>query len=64
MNRLITVICKALEHLKEKAKTEGLMEDRDKTQWRIMHDRSCQTNLVSVFADIANIMDKGKREKS
>lgn len=53
-----------LEHLKEKAKTEGQMENREKRLWRIMHDGSCQTNLVSVFADIANIVDKRKREKS
>lgn len=47
-----------------KGKDRGLMENKKKRQWRMMHDRSCQTNLVSDIADLANIMDKGKREKS
>lgn len=40
------------------------MENREERQRRIMHDGSCQTNLVSLFADRANVVDKGKREKS
>lgn len=54
---------KNIRAFKGKGKDRGLVEN-EKRQWRIINDRSFHTNLVSDFADIANIVDKGKREKS
>lgn len=61
---LIRIVSKAIEHLKEKTTRKRQMESRKKRQWGIMYDRSCQTNLISVFVDIGSITGKEKRAKS
>jgi len=40
------------------------MENREKRQWGIIYDTSCQTSLISGFVDIASITGKGKRAKA